>query len=219
MGAVGTDAWKKLQAHYDSEMKATQMVDLFKSDPERFKKMSLSLGGILVDYSKNIATEETMKLLVGLAETAKVKEEAQRMFSGEKINATEGRAVLHVALRNRANTPILVDGKDVMPEVNAVLDKLKPFVESVRGGVWKGFTGKPITHVVNIGIGGSDLGPVMVRACHALVRVRRRHRPRRPPAPVRPPADARPGGQPYNLSTSPITLVLALALALTPSLT
>ena len=163
MGAVGTEAWQALQAHYDSEMKATQMTDLFKSDPERFKKMSLSLGGILVDYSKNIATEQTMKLLVGLAETAKVKEEAQRMFSGEKINATEGRAVLHVALRNRANTPILVDGKDVMPEVNAVLDKLKPFVESVRGGVWKGFTGKPITHVVNIGIGGSDLGPVMVR--------------------------------------------------------
>merc|ERR1719282_1997322 len=103
-----------------------------------------------------------MKLLVGLAETAKVKEEAQRMFSGEKINATEGRAVLHVALRNRANTPIVVDGKDVMPEVNTVLAKLKPFVESVRSGDWKGFTGKPITHVVNIGIGGSDLGPVMV---------------------------------------------------------
>lgn len=163
MGAVGTEAWKALQAHYDSEMKAAQMTDLFKSDPERFKKMSLSFGSILVDYSKNIATEQTMKLLLGLAETAKVKEEAQRMFSGEKINATEGRAVLHVALRNRANTPILVDGKDVMPEVNAVLDKLKPFVESVRGGVWKGFTGKPITHVVNIGIGGSDLGPVMVR--------------------------------------------------------
>jgi len=162
MGAVGTEAWQALQAHYDSEMKAAQMTDLFKSDPERFKKMSLSLGGILVDYSKNIATDQTMKLLVGLAETAKVKEEAQRMFSGEKINATEGRAVLHVALRNRANTPILVDGKDVMPEVNAVLAKLKPFVESVRGGAWKGFTGKPITHVVNIGIGGSDLGPVMV---------------------------------------------------------
>ena len=156
-------AWKALQAHYDSEMKSTQMIDLFKSDPERFKKMSLSLGSILVDYSKNIATEQTMKLLFGLAETAKVKEEAQRMFSGEKINATEGRAVLHVALRNRANTPILVDGKDVMPEVNGVLDKLKPFVESVRSGAWKGFTGKPITHVVNIGIGGSDLGPVMVR--------------------------------------------------------
>lgn len=162
MGAVSTEAWKALQAHYDSEMKAAQMTDLFKSDPERFKKMSLSFGSILVDYSKNIATEQTMKLLLGLAETAKVKEEAQRMFSGEKINATEGRAVLHVALRNRANTPILVDGKDVMPEVNAVLDKLKPFVESVRSGAWKGFTGKSITHVVNIGIGGSDLGPVMV---------------------------------------------------------
>jgi len=162
MGAVGSEAWQKLQAHYDSEMKDQKMVDLFKADPDRFKKMSLSVGSILVDFSKNIATESTMKLLEGVAEAAKIKEEAQRMFSGEKINATEGRAVLHVALRNRSNTPILVDGKDVMPEVNGVLAKLKPFVESVRGGEWKGFTGKPITHVVNIGIGGSDLGPVMV---------------------------------------------------------
>ena len=213
MGAVGTEAWQALQAHYDSEMKATQMTDLFKSDPERFKKMSLSLGGILVDYSKNIATEQTMKLLVGLAETAKVKEEAQRMFSGEKINATEGRAVLHVALRNRANTPILVDGKDVMPEVNAVLDKLKPFVESVRGGVWKGFTGKPITHVVNIGIGGSDLGPVMVRHTRVRLRVGVGVR-RRPPAPARPPAGARPSGQPHG----PPTPALTLALTSTPAL-
>ena len=156
MGAVGSEAWTKLQAHYDSKMKAAQMKDLFAADPKRFEKMSLSVGSILLDYSKNIVTEETMALLEGLATTAQIKEEAQRMFSGEKINATEGRAVLHVALRNRSNTPIMVDGKDVMPEVNEVLAKLKPFVESVRSG-------KPITHVVNIGIGGSDLGPVMAR--------------------------------------------------------
>ncbi len=163
MGAVGSDAWQKLQAHYDGEMKDKKMTDLFKADPERFTKMSGSFGSILVDFSKNIVTEETMKLLEGVAEAAQIKEEAQKMFSGVKINATEGRAVLHVALRNRSNTPIMVDGKDVMPEVNEVLGKLKPFVESVRNGEWKGFTGKPITHVVNVGIGGSDLGPVMVR--------------------------------------------------------
>jgi glucose-6-phosphate isomerase len=162
MGAVGSDAWQKLQAHYDGEMKDKKMTDLFKADPERFTKMSGSFGSILVDFSKNIVTEETMKLLEGVAEAAQIKEEAQKMFSGVKINATEGRAVLHVALRNRSNTPIMVDGKDVMPEVNEVLGKLKPFVESVRNGEWKGFTGKPITHVVNVGIGGSDLGPVMV---------------------------------------------------------
>jgi len=162
MGAVNSEAWKKLQAHFDATMKTTEMKELFAADPARFEKMSVSFGSILLDFSKNIVTEETLALLEGLAETAKVKEEAQRMFSGEKINATEGRAVLHVALRNRSNTPILVDGKDVMPEVNEVLSRLKPFVESVRSGAWKGFTGKPITHVVNIGIGGSDLGPVMV---------------------------------------------------------
>ena len=128
-----------------------------------FSNFSATFHDILLDYSKNIVTDETMALLEQMCGEAKVLEMAKAMFSGEKINATEGRAVLHVALRNRANTPILVDGKDVMPEVNGVLDKLKPFVESVRSGAWKGFTGKPITHVVNIGIGGSDLGPVMVR--------------------------------------------------------
>ena len=158
-----TAAWAKLQAHYNGAMKSAQMRDLFASDPSRFSKLQASFADILLDYSKNIVTDETMALLEQLCNEAQVLPMAKRMFSGEKINLTEKRAVLHVALRNRANTPILVDGKDVMPEVNGVLDKLKPFVESVRSGAWKGFTGKSITHVVNIGIGGSDLGPVMVR--------------------------------------------------------
>lgn len=160
-GAVGTDAWKALEAHY-GKMKTAQMKDMFAGDPERFKKFSLMFETILLDYSKNIVNAETMDLLAKMCAAADIKGEAAKMFAGEKINTTEGRAVLHVALRNRANTPIMVDGKDVMPEVNAVLDKLKPFVEKVRSGEWKGHTGKSITHVVNLGIGGSDLGPVMI---------------------------------------------------------
>ena len=113
MGAVGSEAWQKCQAHYDGEMKGAHMRDLFAADKQRFEKMSLQVGSILLDYSKNIVTEATLELLEKLADTAQVREMAQRMFSGEKINATEGRAVLHVALRNRSNTPILVDGKDV----------------------------------------------------------------------------------------------------------
>ena len=159
---AGGEAWKKLQEHYDATMSACQMKDLFASDPKRFANFSTAFGDILLDYSKNIVTDETMTLLEKMCTEAGVLPMAKKMFAGEKINLTEKRAVLHVALRNRSNTPIMVDGKDVMPEVNEVLSKLEPFVNSVRSGDWKGFTGKKITDVVNLGIGGSDLGPVMV---------------------------------------------------------
>lgn len=142
------------------------MRELFAKDPERFNKFSIEFGGILYDFSKNRITEETLDLLVSLAEQAKVKEMAEAMFTGEKINVTERRAVLHTALRNRSNNPVYVDGKDVMPDVNRVLAKMKDFCARVRSGEWKGYTGKAITDVVNIGIGGSDLGPCMV--CEAL---------------------------------------------------
>jgi len=155
-------AWKELQAHYDATMADCQMKALFASDPKRFDKFSTSFHDILLDYSKNIVTDETMALLEKMCTEAGVLPMAKKMFAGEKINLTEKRAVLHVALRNRSNTPIMVDGKDVMPEVNEVLSKLEPFVNDVRSGAWKGFTGKKITDVVNLGIGGSDLGPVMV---------------------------------------------------------
>lgn len=141
------------------------MKDLFAADPDRFNKFSVAFNAgheILLDYSKNIVTEETMGLLLQLAKEAGIKEAMEAMFNGEKINSTEQRAVLHVALRNRSNTPIMVDGKDVMPGVNAVLEHMEEFSNSVRKGEWKGYTGKSIKHIVNIGIGGSDLGPVMV---------------------------------------------------------
>jgi len=155
-------AWASLQEHYDKSMKSCQMRDLFAADPSRFASFSTSMEDILLDYSKNIVTDETLKLLEELCEQANVLPMAKKMFSGEKINLTEKRAVLHVALRNRSNTPIMVDGADVMPEVNDVLSKLEVFVNSVRSGEWKGHTGKTITDVVNLGIGGSDLGPVMI---------------------------------------------------------
>jgi glucose-6-phosphate isomerase len=158
---AATPAWSALQAHYDT-MKGTHMRDLFASNPDRFDKFSVEVGSLLLDYSKNIVTDETMGLLEELVKAADVEGMAKRMFTGEKINETEGRAVLHVALRNRSGAPILVDGKDVMPEVTETLNRIKGFVEDVRSGAWKGFTGKSITDVVNLGIGGSDLGPVMV---------------------------------------------------------
>ena len=156
-----TAEWQALQKHYES-IKDSQMRDMFAKDPERFKKFSLKLENMLLDYSKNRINEETMKLLIELAKASGVEEAREKMFTGEKINWTEGRAVLHTALRNRSNKPVMVDGKDVMPEVNAVLAKMKAFCEKVRSGEWKGFTGKKIKNVVNIGIGGSDLGPVMI---------------------------------------------------------
>jgi len=162
MTGVETSAsWKALQTHYAATSN-TQVRDLFNSDPKRFDKMSLNFEDLLLDYSKNCVTEETMDLLYKLAEESDVLGKAKEIYAGAKINNTEGLAVLHVALRNQSNTPIYVDGKDVMPEVNEVLAKIKVFTENVRNGGWKGHTGKTINTVVNIGIGGSDLGPVMV---------------------------------------------------------
>ncbi len=158
-------AWTALERHA-AEMADVQMRDMFTSDPNRFETFSLAACGLLLDYSKHRITGETMRLLLELANQQGVEQRREAMFSGQKINVTEGRAVLHVALRNRSNRPIPVDGKDVMPEVNAVLDKMRGFVARIHSGEWKGYTGKEITDVVNLGIGGSDLGPVMVT--HAL---------------------------------------------------
>ncbi len=153
--------WQALSRHH-GEMVGLHLRDLFAQDSSRFQRFSLSFDDILFDYSKNRITEQTMTLLFDLARAANLPDAINAMFSGEKINNTERRAVLHVALRNRANRPIFVDGQDVMPDVNRVLEKMRDFSERVRSGEWRGFTGKPITHVVNIGIGGSDLGPKMV---------------------------------------------------------
>ena len=153
-------AWLALAKHRDS-LGELHLRDLFATDATRFDRLSLQVDDLLVDYSKNRISPETMGLLFDLAKQARVFEWRDRMMSGEKINRTENRAVLHVALRNRSNRPIVVDGKDVMPEVNAVLARMRDFTDRVRSGAWKGHTGKPITHIVNIGIGGSDLGPAM----------------------------------------------------------
>jgi glucose-6-phosphate isomerase len=157
-------AWQALQAHHNRTA-GLHLRDLFAADPARFDKFSLRLGDLLLDYSKNRITNETMPLLFDLARQAGLEQAIQAMFSGQKINVTEDRAVLHVALRNRSNRPILVDGVDVMPAVNRVLAQMRAFSEAVRSGEWKGCTGQRITDVVNIGIGGSALGPEMaVRA-------------------------------------------------------
>ncbi|HEX8141287.1 MAG TPA: glucose-6-phosphate isomerase [Pyrinomonadaceae bacterium] len=154
-------AWQALADHHET-IGPIHMRDLFMQDPERFDRFSLRMGDILLDYSKNRITEETMGLLLDLAEQAQLKTWIDRMFSGERINLTENRAVLHVALRNRSDRPIEVDGRDVMPDVNGVLAHMREFTEAVRTGAWTGYTGQAITDIVNIGIGGSDLGPVMV---------------------------------------------------------
>lgn len=154
-------AWQKLEMMFLT-LQATHMRELFQEDPDRFEKFSIEFEDILVDYSKNILNEEALNLLFQLAHEVELKSAIDAMFRGEKINQTENRSVLHVALRNRSNTPIKADGDDVMPEVNRVLDQLKKFSEQLHSGAWKGFTGKPIKQIVNIGIGGSDLGPVMV---------------------------------------------------------
>ncbi len=158
---VETKAWKALARHRKS-MGRVRMPELFAKDKKRFEKFSLRLGDTLLDYSKNRITGDTMRLLVDLAKEAQVEEWRARMFAGEKINFTEKRAVLHVALRNLNGGPIPVDGEDVMPGVKRVLDQMRKFSDAVRNGKWLGFTGKRIRHVVNIGIGGSDLGPVMI---------------------------------------------------------
>ncbi len=160
-----TPAWQALIQH-QSEVSKLQMRDLFAGDPQRFNRFSMRFENILFDFSKNRITEKTLPLLFELARQANLSGMIDAMFTGQKINITEDRAVLHVALRNRSNTPIYVDGQDVMPEVNRVLGKMRSFSEAVRSGAWKGYTGKSITDVVNIGIGGSDLGPKMV--CEAL---------------------------------------------------
>lgn len=158
-------SWKALQQHY-KQVKKLHLRDLFKKDPKRFDKFSVRFGDLLLDYSKNRITSETMKLLMQLAREAKVKKWIEKMFDGEKINFTENRAVLHTALRNRSKHAIYVDGNDVMPAVRAELSKMKSFAQEVRSGKWKGYNGKAMTDIVNIGIGGSDLGPLMV--CEAL---------------------------------------------------
>ncbi|MCB5206421.1 glucose-6-phosphate isomerase [Methylovorus mays] len=157
--------WQQLQRHFQ-DIFPLQMRDMFAQDDQRFEKFSLQLGDLLLDYSKHRINADTMSLLFTLARETDVEQWRERMFSGEKINFTENRAVLHTALRNRSNTPVLVDGKDVMPDVNRVLAQMRSFSEQVRSGEWKGYSGKRITDIVNIGIGGSDLGPVMV--CTAL---------------------------------------------------
>ncbi|UWZ92500.1 glucose-6-phosphate isomerase [[Pasteurella] aerogenes] len=157
-----TSAWKALEQH-QAAFADTTIQQLFAQDTERFAKYSLTFNNeILVDFSKNKINQETLTLLRQLATECDLDSAIDAMFSGEKINRTENRAVLHTALRNRSNTPVLVDGKDVMPEVNAVLNKMQAFCERVISGEWKGYTGKAITDVINIGIGGSDLGPYMV---------------------------------------------------------
>ena len=157
-----TNAWKALTQHHAQRKNAT-IQDLFAQEKDRFANYSLTFNNeILVDFSKNNLTQETLGLLRQLTEDCGLTQAKEAMFNGEKINRTENRAVLHTALRNRVNTPVFVDGKDVMPEVNAVLAKMKSFCERVISGEWKGYTGKAITDVINIGIGGSDLGPYMV---------------------------------------------------------
>lgn len=153
--------WQALQQHHE-QIADVQMVDLFGTDPDRFSKFSLSAAGIFLDYSKNRIDEHTLPLLVGLARERGLQESIQAMFNGEAINSTEGRSVLHTALRNRSDRPVMVDGHDVMPEIRSVLARMRSFSDSVREGTWRGCNGDAITDIVNIGIGGSDLGPLMV---------------------------------------------------------
>ncbi|MFN8255369.1 MAG: glucose-6-phosphate isomerase [Bacteroidales bacterium] len=158
---ANTKAWNEL-SEYFSSFKETHMKELFGKDAKRFEKYSVLFEDILVDFSKNLVDEKVFSLLLQLASECRLKEAIESEFNGDKINRTENRPVLHIALRNRKNTPIFVDGKDVMPQVNRVLDQMKDFSGKIISGDWKGFTGKPITDIVNIGIGGSDLGPLMV---------------------------------------------------------
>jgi glucose-6-phosphate isomerase len=156
-----TVAWQRLEMHF-LNMQAMHMREMFEEDPGRFEKFHLKFNDILVDYSKNIINEEVMKELVALAKEVELKDAIDALFRGEAINQTEGRSVLHIALRNRSNTPVLAEGVDVMPEVNNVLNQMKTFSSNLINGTWKGYSGKAITDIVNIGIGGSDLGPYMV---------------------------------------------------------
>ncbi|HSB52451.1 MAG TPA: glucose-6-phosphate isomerase [Dissulfurispiraceae bacterium] len=159
-----SDIWQRIDSHFE-KMRDVHMASLFAADPRRFDRYSLRFNDILVDYSKNRISDETLPLLLDLAREADLKDAVEKMFSGDKINETEDRAVLHVALRNKAGTPIVVDGEDVMPAVTSVLEKMRAFSQKVISGEWKGYTGKRIKNIVNIGIGGSDLGPVMATEC------------------------------------------------------
>jgi glucose-6-phosphate isomerase (EC 5.3.1.9) len=164
MNPTTTRTWQSLLSHLE-KIKTTHLRDLFTQDPGRFQKFSLQFNDILVDYSKNRITEETIGLLIALAQEIDLSDAVEKMFAGDKINETENRAVLHVALRNRKNKPIYLDGKDVMPQVNEVLQKIKTFSEQIISGKWKGYTGRKISDLVNVGIGGSNLGPLMVTEC------------------------------------------------------
>ncbi|HRP47826.1 MAG TPA: glucose-6-phosphate isomerase, partial [Trueperaceae bacterium] len=156
-----SDAWEALR-HHQRLLERVQLKDLFAGDPQRFERLSLQAGELFIDLSKNRITDETVELLTALAEASGVSERKRAMFAGERINTTENRPVLHVALRNRSNAPMYVDGKDVMPEVDAVLAQMQRFSSTVRQGEWRGHTDERITDVVNVGIGGSHLGPQMV---------------------------------------------------------
>ncbi len=159
---TNTQAWLLLKRHYDDEMQRSHLRKLFLADPERFKKFSLRFADMIFDYSKNLINNKTLQLLLQLADECKVSEGIASMFTGERINETEDRSVLHVALRNFSQKKYFVDGIEIMPEVNRVKEQMKHFCNLVHSGEWKGYTGKPIKYIVNIGIGGSDLGPVMV---------------------------------------------------------
>ena len=152
--------WKALEEHF-KDICSLHLRNLFASDPDRTNRFSLEAEGLHLDYSKNLITDQTMKKLLALAKTSGLAQARDDMFSGKAINCTENRPVLHIALRNQSNTPIIVNGKDVMPGVNSVLDKMKSFSRKIRSGSWRGYTGKPVRNVINIGIGGSDLGPAM----------------------------------------------------------
>ena len=159
-----TQGWQNLAEHFE-KMKSVHMKTLFGEEGERFQDFSIRFNDILVDFSKNIITKETIRLLIKLAREVGLEDAIQGMYSGDRINQTEDRSVLHIALRNRENTPIYSKGEDVMPVVNEVLGKMEKFSEKVRSGEWTGFSGKRIMDIVNIGIGGSDLGPSMVTEC------------------------------------------------------
>src|ERR1700749_5018189 len=157
---TGRPGWKALEAHHQ-KVRELHLRQLFADDPKRGERLTIEALGLYLDYSKNRVTDETLKLLLQLAEECRLRTRIDAMFSGEKINITENRAVLHVALRAPKEASIVVDGENVVPQVHAVLDKMAAFADRVRGGDWKGHTGKRIRNVINIGIGGSDLGPVM----------------------------------------------------------
>lgn len=169
-----TEVWNDLREHAD-KMNTVHMRDLFLQEKNRFEQFSLQGSELFLDYSKNIITSETMDLLIKLANSVNIKEKMNEMFIGKPINVTEHRAVLHTALRNRSNASVVVDNEDVMPKVNAVLEKMRKFTDQVRNGVWLGYTGKQITDIVNIGIGGSDLGPKMVTTALAFYSKRDLH--------------------------------------------